>query len=346
MSIMLRPIAITLGLLLSAQVASAQPPADHMQCFNIADAATRALYHADLAPTDPRFPVASGCSITVPAKMLCVDVVKSNVTPTPPGSPAGDPAHSYLCYRTRCPRAQAAANVTDQFGVHAVRLKTTGLLCAPVDVPTTTTTTLPAASCVDAIRNGTETDIDCGGNCPPCNTGQQCLGGSDCAPGNNCSGGVCTTYLPNGSACSSDGECQSAFCVDGSCCDTSCSGSCRACSAAKRGSGTDGTCGNISAGSDPDSECSTSSVQFCGTSGTCSGAGSCSLYAAGTVCGAGSCSSGVSMSDSLCDGAGTCVVPGPQPCSPYVCGPSACKMSCSSPADCHAGYSCVAGFCQ
>ena len=45
-------------------------------------------------------------------------------------------------------------------------------------------------SCSDGIKNGNETDVDCGGTCPPCGTGQGCGVGADCTSG-VCSGGTC-----------------------------------------------------------------------------------------------------------------------------------------------------------
>jgi len=46
-------------------------------------------------------------------------------------------------------------------------------------------------SCTDGIKNGTETDIDCGGGtCPTCATGKMCATGADCTSG-ICSGGQC-----------------------------------------------------------------------------------------------------------------------------------------------------------
>lgn len=36
------------------------------------------------------------------------------------------------------------------------------------------------ARCDDGLRNGAETDVDCGGSCSPCPTGDTCLQGSDC----------------------------------------------------------------------------------------------------------------------------------------------------------------------
>ncbi|MBI5504773.1 MAG: hypothetical protein HY899_08210 [Deltaproteobacteria bacterium] len=440
MCTIVRPLAVVLGLLVSAVSAWAQSPADHLQCFRIKDAATRALYKADLAPTDPIFPLASGCTVRVPARLLCVDVVKSNVTPAPPGSPEGEAARPYLCYKTTCPKAQPTTNVSDQFGVHAVHVTATGLLCAPVDVPTPTTTvasptctdgiqngtetdldcgsncppcavgqncaldsdctasfclagTCTAPSCTDGITNGTETDIDCGGTCPTCGLGQQCLLAADCTSGvcslgtcaasctdgiqdgsetdvdcgggtcptcalgqqcllvsdctsGACSGGVCVALTADGGACSFAGQCQSGFCVDGVCCNTACSGLCQACIAAKNGSGTNGSCGNIVPASDPDSECTEAGASTCSTNGMCSGTGSCALYPGGTVCSTASCSGGIQTLAGQCDGVGTCNPGATTACTPYICGPTACKKNCLSGADCDIGFNCSAGTCQ
>ncbi len=51
----------------------------------------------------------------------------------------------------------------------------------------------PAASCTDNIKNGAETDVDCGGPvCSPCDDGQTCVGQSDCKS-DECESGICTT---------------------------------------------------------------------------------------------------------------------------------------------------------
>src|SRR5262245_37405883 len=44
--------------------------------------------------------------------------------------------------------------------------------------------------CTDAILNGEETDVDCGGTCGPCQLGRTCSINADCANG-NCMGGTC-----------------------------------------------------------------------------------------------------------------------------------------------------------
>jgi hypothetical protein len=81
-------------------------------------------------------------------------------------------------------------------------------------------------SCDNGTKEGTETDIDCGG------------GGV----------GTCGTTCATGKQCNVDTDCGSGHCADGVCCNTACNGTCLACSAAKKGGGQDGTCGSIALG--------------------------------------------------------------------------------------------------
>ncbi|MBV72402.1 MAG: hypothetical protein CMH52_13845, partial [Myxococcales bacterium] len=97
-----------------------------------------------------------------------------------------------------------------------------------------------ARGCTNGQRNGTETDIDCGGVCPGCDLGQLCLLGSDCsstfcengrcanAPDCNdgvangaesdvdCGGATCGP-CDDGSVCASDDDCLSDRCVNARC---------------------------------------------------------------------------------------------------------------------------------
>jgi hypothetical protein len=66
-----------------------------------------------------------------------------------------------------------------------------------------------AATCGDGIRNGAETDIDCGGGtCSRCQTGKMCNIANDCVSG-TCTGGQCVTCTLK-DLCGSDahGNCQ------------------------------------------------------------------------------------------------------------------------------------------
>src|SRR5262249_39805866 len=91
------------------------------------------------------------------------------------------------------------------------------------------------ATCSDAVKNGNETDIDCGGGtCFACAAGKSCSLGSDCQSGIcaggvcqangcldgikdgtetdvDCGGGICTT-CPNGKACQGNSDCTSSAC--------------------------------------------------------------------------------------------------------------------------------------
>jgi hypothetical protein len=172
-----------------------------------------------------------------------------------------------------------------------------------------------------------------------------CSADTDCASGNYCSAQACGAKKTQGAACAASNECTSNFCVDGFCCNAACTGACQACSAAKKGSGNNGACGNIAVGTDPDNECTAQATSTCGTNGFCSGSGACQLYTAGTVCAASSCTAGVETRADTCNGSGTCVDNTTKSCSPYICGATTCKTSCANNSDCVASYTCSAGTC-
>lgn len=75
---------------------------------------------------------------------------------------------------------------------------------------------LPTATCDDELLNGDESDIDCGGDCPACIDGRDCVAETDCESGvclaNTCSSPTCGDGVVNDSseACD-DGE-ESALC--------------------------------------------------------------------------------------------------------------------------------------
>ncbi len=101
-----------------------------------------------------------------------------------------------------------------------------------------------AATCGDALKNGSETDKDCGGSeCLPCVDGRVCLVASDCQSSvcemGKCAVPSCADGVKNGSesgvdcggacmgcglglACSVNGDCASSYCVGGACVDAVC----------------------------------------------------------------------------------------------------------------------------
>jgi len=137
---------MSLALFLVLPRAAAAQVLDHLQCFKVSDPAVKTQYLADLAPGNPAFPLAPGCKIKVPAKLLCIEVDKQNVTPPPPGAPAGTAARPYLCYKTKCARTPLALPVTDQFGSRTLQVKSSNLLCVPAAEAVTTTTTTSSTS--------------------------------------------------------------------------------------------------------------------------------------------------------------------------------------------------------
>ncbi len=167
----------------------------------------------------------------------------------------------------------------------------------------------------------------------------------------------------NALACSTDTDCGSGFCVDEVCCDSACTGTCEACTAAKKSSGIDGECGPIKFDSDPDNECVIGSA--------CDGQGTCKFYN-GVPCPVGNeclsyCVDGVCCGN-ICSGAcqscsaakkgsgvdGVCepIAVGTDPddeCSAGACdGAGTCASiggACTSNAQCGSGGSCVDNVC-
>ena len=218
-------------------------------------------------------------------------------------------------------------------------------------------------SCSDGIKDGNETDVDCGGSCAPCANQKDCTiagdcqsgdcknlvcvacaGDTDCATGAFCDpsndGGSCSPRKAQGVACTGSSQCASASCARGVCCDTACAGLCQACSNAVKGAGADGLCGNVGAGNDSLGQCVDQGAASCGTDGECDGNGACQIYASGTVCLAAYCSTltkdpSRAFSASTCDGMGTCTVGLLTACLPYVnCNGAVCATTCQDDTDC------------
>ena len=150
---------------------------------------------------------------------------------------------------------------------------------------------------------------------------------------------------PDGKPCQQRGECTSGFCVDGVCCESACTMPCMACSAAAKGQGTDGVCGPVLAGLDPDDDCAPQGNPPCQTPGICNGSGACATVV-GQPCAATSCESEtVQTNVPVCNAALQCVSSGSTDCSPYLCKNGACLLSCTANDDCIAGSACIGSHC-
>jgi hypothetical protein len=110
-----------------------------------------------------------------------------------------------------------------------------------------------------------------------------CMGEGQCSPGatqscgtggmqmcsGSCGWGICKGAL--GSACTSSSTCGSHNCVDGYCCDSTCSATCEACDV----SGAVGTCSPIPSGSQPHGSRAPCAGQSTVCGGTCQGLATC-----------------------------------------------------------------------
>jgi MYXO-CTERM domain-containing protein len=149
--------------------------------------------------------------------------------------------------------------------------------------------------------------------------------------------------LAGGVACTAALDCQSRFCVDGVCCESSCEGSCLRC-------GASGKCEKVLAAADPGTCAGTLA---CDAQGACKKALG-STCRAGDECSTGFCADGFCCNSS-CDGAcdvcnatpGTCTIApegtaGTPSCSPNRCNgaDATCPTECARDDQCAGGFNC------
>lgn len=218
---------------------------------------------------------------------------------------------------------------------------------------------VPFFSCNDAMQNGAETDVDCGGpSCAPCADGQSCVVAFDCMS-NACVAGICMNVgicgdgLQNGSetdvdcggpncvpctlgkSCAVSADCTSNACVSGICMNAAACGD----GVVSPGEACDD--GNANSGDGCSSQCVNEPGYIC--------------FGAPSFC-SGICGDGFVVSGELCDDANTmngdgctafCTVEPGWSCSgqPSACAPPQANGSaCATSAQCMSG-SCVDGVC-
>jgi hypothetical protein len=148
----------------------------------------------------------------------------------------------------------------------------------------------------------------------------------------------------NGLACGCNSDCQSGFCVDGVCCNSACTDTCKSCNSANA----PGICSLVPNGTaGRATDCPATPAATCGLDGTCDGQGNCRKHPTGTVCQPGTCN-GASVSNiNICDGAGHCKAGPTTICAPFNCDATTnkCATGCTSKEDCAPGILCVNGSC-
>jgi Cellulose binding domain len=183
-------------------------------------------------------------------------------------------------------------------------------------------------SCTDQIKNGTETDVDCGGGCSQCKVGQGCVLATDCENG-VCTGGYCQPAgcgdghqngtetdldcggmscapCPDGDQCVLPTDCQSRVCTGGKCQPSQCNDM-------------------IKNGLESDVDCGGGVCAKCQTGQTCGGSADCLTAVCSTHCQSASCG------DLIKNGSETDVDCG------GTCGPCANGKTCGAASDCLSG---------
>jgi hypothetical protein len=196
--------------------------------------------------------------------------------------------------------------------------------CTPLDgAPRTVSACAPFASCKAGACSAT------------CNLDGDCVSSAYCAAGK------CVAKTAQGGACTSFAQCATGRCVDGVCCGSLCDGQCEACNLP----GKEGVCSAVTGTPTASRGACPGAGTECG--GVCDGKtrATCVYLQAGvSPCGRNACAAGSETHASTCDGKGACADT-PKSCGAYGCDVASCKSTCSSPADCAAGYLCVASAC-
>jgi alpha-tubulin suppressor-like RCC1 family protein len=195
------------------------------------------------------------------------------------------------------------------------------------------------ARCDDGVKNGDETDVDCGGSCGPCPLGAGCLRPADCQSelcrNNLCEAppASCQDKVKNGTEtdvdcggdlcppcdlekrCAAGGDCLGHVCRDGACRPAQCGNKLRDADELDVDCG--GPCGPCDAG------------QICSTAADC----------LSNVCPGGHCAAATCM-DAVLNGTETDV-----DCGGAICPGCAVGQRCLERIDCQSGR-CIQGVCQ
>jgi hypothetical protein len=230
---------------------------------------------------------------------------------------------------------------TAQCGAQCVNLKEDPNHCGSCDKTCAATESCAAGECYprcnDQVRNGNESDVDCGGACTACPDARTCATANDCASGvclnSKCVARSCTDGLKSGDE--TDVDCGGACvaCDEGKSCTLADDCLSRQCSAnvCARSSCSDG----VSNGAETDTDCGGSTCAACATGHACLVRRDCiSGLCFNNVCIPASCGDGVknlSETDVDCGGSTCSACPDGKACSlgtdcvSFVCTSGACQ---------------------
>ena len=180
----------------------------------------------------------------------------------------------------------------------------------------------PGIACAPFICNSNKA---CFG--PPCGDSTVCSVGNTC----NLTTGSCGT-LADGRVCTTDTQCTHGHCVDGVCCESTCTGQCQACDNPL----TLGKCAPVTGAPHAPAKrgvCTGNNVNSCG--GKCDGVNTaaCTYPPSSKACVSPSCSNNMGAAGANCDGAGSCNIPAAVACpsannATGVCVGTKCGLAC------------------
>jgi hypothetical protein len=128
-------VVLAAACLALAGAARAGSITDHLKCYKVKDSHTKESRGASLATSTMGFENEAGCTVKLPAKLLCNHVQKNHVQPPPPNMAFGQNlVDSYLCYALKCPKRTFDHMVMDQLASRTVTLKGTRYLCSPASI--------------------------------------------------------------------------------------------------------------------------------------------------------------------------------------------------------------------
>jgi hypothetical protein len=264
------------------------------------------------------------------------------------------PTPASACVTASCDAASHTCKTADALG-GTVCTDAGGTVCNGMG-------TCVGASCMDGFKDGTESDVDCGGTCgatctdtPPqdCKLGTDCISGvctagkcqvPTCSDGvkngaetaKDCGGGTCPTCAL-GLGCSKGSDCTSGDCDNGFCATVVAGGACTA-----NDQCASDVCGVSGTGNCCLAACSTAGA--CGATG-CGAAGACTYPGSATSCAATSCTGSTLTTFTACGALGTCDgAPALSMCpNNLACSGTACATACGAN-DTQGDAKCALGF--